>query len=134
MIENSESKNKLIQKHIRLAPNNILFLDEYIVQHDTVSNYSEAVREILNDFELNDNKEKRKLNAIGKDVSIILTMLKDNDEAKYLEAKKQVETEIKKSITKKANDTVPKKKEEKMETKSKSEPDKLDFSFLGIGK
>ncbi|RHW44370.1 hypothetical protein DS832_09050, partial [Bombilactobacillus bombi] len=72
------SKNNLVDRHIFLSTSNLSFLDEYIASHVTVNNYSEAMREILYAADINDKQEKAKLNAIGKDIAIILEMLKNN--------------------------------------------------------
>lgn len=93
-----------MQKHVRLSDGNIAYLDGYIQQHELVSNYSEALRDILLNAELNDAKNERKNSAIGKDVSILLEMLKDEiGEAAYDSAKEIVESRIKRQVTKNSN-------------------------------
>ena len=89
------------------------------------------MREILYAADINDKQEKAKLNVIGKDISIILEMLKNNDEEKYLEAKKQVETEIQRQVTRESNSTSSK-SDKKSSTSTSSSTSKLDLSFLGL--
>lgn len=124
--------NSLIQKHVRLSDGNLAYLDGYIQQHELVSNYSEALRDILMNAELNDAKNERKNSAIGKDISILLEMLKrELGEDAYESAKKNVENHIKRQVTKNSN---PKKiKSEQVEPKdtlstqdSYSQPDEFD--------
>lgn len=128
---NQPSKNNLVDRYMFLSTGNLSFLDEYIASHVTVNNYSEAMREILYAADINDKQEKAKLNAMGKDISIILEMLKNNDEAKYLEAKKQVETEIQRQVTRESNSTNSK-SDKKSSTSTSSSTSKLDLSFLGL--
>ena len=97
-------KNGLIEKHIRLSDGNLAYLDGYIQQHELVSNYSEALRDILMNAELNDVKAERKKSAIGKDISILLEMLKEElGEDAYDSAKEIVESRIKRQVTKNSN-------------------------------
>ena len=99
----------LIGKHITLSDGNLAYLDGYIQQHELVSNYSEALRDILMNAELNDGKTERKKSAIGKDVSILLEMLKDElGEEAYDSAKEIVESRIKRQVTKNSNPKKPK--------------------------
>ncbi|WP_208423009.1 hypothetical protein [Latilactobacillus fragifolii] len=122
----------LTLKHLRLSDGNIAYLDGYIQQHELVSNYSEALRDILMNAELNDTKTEKKNSAIGKEVSILLEMLKEElGEAAYDSAKEVVESRIKRQVTKNSN---PKKTKvaqtELQDTQTKqdtsSKPDEFD--------
>ncbi|HIB1875182.1 TPA: hypothetical protein ACWWCX_002720 [Enterococcus faecium] len=110
---------KAARKHIYLYDMHIEVLDEIISTHDDISNYSEAVRYLCMLYDPK-NEEKAspsqiKLNAIGKELSILTEIvsefgdlhLKDagiligTKSKVYQEAKEKVEGKIKANQTKK---------------------------------
>lgn len=99
------SDNTLVQKHIRLALPNLNFLDDYMDSHNEVNDYSTAIRQILYSVENSslEKNENKKINLISKDVSIMLEILKLNDEDKFNEAKYIVNNRIQKNTTKKSD-------------------------------
>lgn len=102
------SKNHLVDRHMFLSESDLNFLDDYVATHNLVNNYLEVVRDILNSLEVNDLNVKTKMDSMSKEVAIILSMLKNNNEEKYLTAKKQVEDQIQKNTTKKSSVKLPK--------------------------
>lgn len=96
------TKNMLVQKHIRLSSSNLDFLEEYINEHADIHNLSEAVRDILYSLELDDRRTDSKLSSIGKDVSVILELIKRNidDDTIVDSAINSVENTIQASTTK----------------------------------
>ena len=103
---------KATRKHVYLYDMHIEVLDEIISTHEDISNYSEAVRHLCMMY---DPKIQIKLNAMGKEISILTEMvsefadlhLKDTgiligkNSTVYQEAKERVEGKIKSNQTKK---------------------------------
>lgn len=120
----NKTKSELYDCHILMSKANLMYLDEYIENHQEIKGYSDAIRNILTDADIGDKKVASKLSAIGKEVSIILEILKTNAPEIYEAAKKKVEDRIQYRTTRKANKTVPK--------TLKDDPYKVDIpNFLG---
>ncbi|AGS77077.1 TPA: hypothetical protein IV269_001626 [Enterococcus faecium] len=127
---------KATRKHIYLYDMHIEVLDEIISTHDDISNYSEAVRHLCMMYDPKTEEKispsQIKLNAIGKEVSILTEMvsefadlhLKDTgiligtNSTVYQEAKERVEGKIKANQTKKYSPKIKKTISESVTTKS----------------
>ncbi|HAP8594128.1 TPA: hypothetical protein IWO39_001555 [Enterococcus faecium] len=127
---------KATRKHVYLYDMHIEVLDEIISTHEDISNYSEAVRHLcmMYDPKIEEkiNPIQIKLNAIGKEVSILTEMvsefadlhLKDTgiligtNSTVYQEAKERVEGKIKANQTKKYSPKIKKTISESVTTKS----------------
>ncbi len=70
---------KVIDKHIYFHETHIDVLDEIIATHADVKNYSEAVRFLCMNYdpevEKKINSNQAKLNAMGKEISILTEMV-----------------------------------------------------------
>ncbi len=117
---------KVIDKHIYFYETHIDVLDEIIANHAEVKNYSEAVRFLcmMYDPKIEEkiNPIQIKLNAMGKEISILTEMvsefadlhLKDTgiligtNSTVYQEAKERVEGKIKANQTKKYSPKIKK--------------------------
>ncbi|EGP5720980.1 hypothetical protein SOQ03_002618 [Enterococcus faecium] len=127
---------KVIDKHIYFHETHIDVLDEIIATHADVKNYSEAVRFLCMNYdpevEKKINSNQAKLNAMGKEISILTEMvsefadlhLKDTgiligtNSTVYQEAKERVEGKIKANQTKKYSPRIKKTISESVTTKS----------------
>ncbi|EGP4932517.1 hypothetical protein [Enterococcus faecium] len=127
---------KVIDKHIYFHETHIDVLDEIIATHADVKNYSEAVRFLCMNYnpevEKKINSNQAKLNAMGKEISILTEMvsefadlhLKDTgiligtNSTVYQEAKERVEGKIKANQTKKYSPKIKKTISESVTTKS----------------
>jgi hypothetical protein len=128
---------KVIDKHIYFYETHIDVLDEIIATHAEVKkNYSEAVRFLCMNYdsevEKKVNSNQAKLNAMGKEISILTEMvsefadlhLKDTgiligtNSTVYQEAKERVEGKIKANQTKKYSPKIKKTISESVTTKS----------------
>ena len=127
---------KVIDKHIYFHETHIDVLDEIIATHADVKNYSEAVRFLCINYdpevEKKINSNQAKLNAMGKEISILTEMvsefadlhLKDTgiligtNSTVYQEAKERVEGKIKANQTKKYSPKIKKTISESVTTKS----------------
>lgn len=117
---------KVIDKHIYFYETHIDVLDEIIATHAEVKNYSEAVRFLCMNYdsevEKKVNSNQAKLNAMGKEISILTEMvsefadlhLKDTgiligtNSTVYQEVKERVEGKIKANQTKKYSPKIKK--------------------------
>ena len=117
---------KATRKHVYLYDMHIEVLDEIISTHEDISNYSEAVRHlcVMYDPKIEEkiNPIQIKLNAMGKEISILTEMvsefadlhLKDTgiligtNSTVYQEAKERVEGKIKANQTKKYSPKIKK--------------------------
>lgn len=127
---------KATRKHVYLYDMHIEVLDEIISTHEDISNYSEAVRHLcmMYDPKIEEkiNPIQIKLNAMGKEISILTEMvsefadlhLKDTgiligtNSTVYQEAKERVEGKIKANQTKKYSPKIKKTISESVTTKS----------------
>lgn len=127
---------KATRKHVYLYDMHIEVLDEIISTHEDISNYSEAVRHLcmMYDPKIEEkiNPIQIKLNAMGKEISILTEMvsefadlhLKDTgiligtNSTVYQEAKERVEGKIKANQTKKYSSNIKKTTSESVTTKS----------------
>ena len=127
---------KVIDKHIYFHETHIDVLDEIIATHADVKNYSEAVRFLCMNYdpevEKKINSNQAKLNAMGKEISILTEMvsefadlhLKDTgiligtNSTVYQESKERVEGKIKANQTKKYSPKIKKTISESVTTKS----------------
>ena len=127
---------KATRKHVYLYDMHIEVLDEIISTHEDISNYSEAVRHLcmMYDPKIEEkiNPIQSKLNAMGKEISILTEMvsefadlhLKDTgiligtNSTVYQEAKERVEGKIKANQTKKYSPKIKKTISESVTTKS----------------
>jgi hypothetical protein len=112
---------KKIQKHVYLTPENVEALDDLIQNKVGINTYSEAIRYIIGvyskDISEEDSKtNQRKLNALSKNVDILIEMVAgglheqdvksigpSEDAYVYMDAKKNVEAKIQKATTMKSN-------------------------------
>ena len=127
---------KATRKHVYLYDMHIEVLDEIISTHEDISNYSEAVRHLcmMYDPKIEEkiNPIQIKLNAMGKEISILTEMvsefadlhLKDTgiligtNSTVYQEAKERLEGKIKANQTKKYSPKIKKTISESVTTKS----------------
>ncbi|ASN13616.1 MULTISPECIES: hypothetical protein [Latilactobacillus] len=101
-MQKQDHVRNLSQFKIRLSEPNRLFLEEYIEKSHTVNNISEAIREIL--YQLDAGTNNGKLNAIGKDVSTILELIKSDKTASEIqEAQNNVSDRIQKQTSQRAD-------------------------------
>ena len=126
---------KVIDKHIYFYETHIDVLDEIIATHAEVKNYSEAVRFLCMNYdsevEKKVNSNQAKLNAMGKEISILTEMvsefadlhLKDTgiligtNSTVYQEAEERVEGKIKSNQTKKYSSKLKKPVNESVHTR-----------------
>lgn len=110
---------KSIGKHITLYKPHVEILDSIIESEIGVTNYSEAIRFLCMTYEKDSpkssNNNQAKLNAMGKEISILSVLIGElaayqileedilggTESKPYLKAKKIVEEEIKRNQTKK---------------------------------
>ncbi|MGC2985436.1 hypothetical protein [Enterococcus faecium] len=126
---------KATRKHVYLYDMHIEVLDEIISTHEDISNYSEAVRHLcmmyVPKIEEKINPIQIKLNAMGKEISILTEMvsefadlhLKDTgiligtNSTVYQEAEERVEGKIKSNQTKKYSSKLKKPVNESVHTR-----------------
>lgn len=109
---------KMVQKHITLTKTTVDILDELISSKVGVNNYSEAIRYTILSFgeNSNDGNVEKKLNAVSKNIDVLLEMTGGgfhelgvkaignvDDTFIYMDAKKNVENKIQRSTTVKSN-------------------------------
>lgn len=113
--------DKLISKHIRLTQTHIDIMDDLIQNNPGINNYAEAIRYALLALSNNQTEESkedlaRKLNAMSKNIDLLTEMIAGGfheqgvkaigniDETYiYLDAKRNLENKIQRSITIKNN-------------------------------